>query len=117
MARVMYMVTIEVAPDVEDRWNSWHSEQHVPELLAQPGFLGARKYRDPDEGKDGWARYIVLYELESPEALEAYLAGAEVGRLRQDYAERFGPVTRLFRQIAIETETFAPAARGQTQLA
>ena len=72
MARVLYMVTIEVSPESEARWDSWHSEHHVPDLLAQPGFLGARKFRDPDEGKDGWARYLVLYEVESPEALAEY---------------------------------------------
>ncbi|HLL52452.1 MAG TPA: DUF4286 family protein [Myxococcaceae bacterium] len=117
MARVLYMVTIEVSPESEARWDSWHSEHHVPDLLAQPGFLGARKFRDPDEGKDGWARYLVLYEVESPEALEAYLSGTEVNRIRQDYQERFGTVTRLSRQIAIETESFPPVARTQTQLA
>jgi len=107
MARVLYMVAIEVAPEAEAEWNAWHNTHHIPEVLAEPGFLGARKFRDPDEGKEGWARYLVHYELENPEALDQYLSGRSVARIREDHAERFGSVTRLSRQIAVEVATFS----------
>jgi len=111
MARVLYMVAIEVAPEAEAEWDAWHNTQHIPEVLTEPGFLGARKFRDPDEGKDGWIRYLVHYELETPEALDQYLAGRSVVRIRKDHVDRFGRVTRLSRQIAVEVATFSSPLR------
>ena len=51
-----YIVTIEVSPAAEQTWSRWQSEHHIPEVLAEPGFLGARKLRDTQLAEDGWIR-------------------------------------------------------------
>jgi hypothetical protein len=99
MASALYCVTIEVDPAAVDEWNRWYTEHHVPDVLAQPGFLGAQRYADEALAKDGWKRFVSMYEVESPRALEEYLAGDAVTRLRADHVERFGKVTRLSRQV------------------
>ena len=95
----VYAVQAEVAPGSEAEWERWYTEHHVPEVLAEPGFLRARKLRSVEPAGDGWTRYLVLYELESQEAIDAYLAGSAVARLRQDHKDRFGGVTRLSRLV------------------
>jgi hypothetical protein len=53
--------------DDEDRFNAWYDEEHVPDRLALPGFLSARRYKAAsDEGP----RYLALYDLESTHVLK-----------------------------------------------
>lgn len=101
MSLAVYVVTIEVAPDAEERWNEWHGAHHVPAILREPGFLGARKFRAAETTPDGWVRYVMHFELESLEALQRFL---ETGskRLRQEHVDQFGSVTRVSRQILVE---------------
>src|SRR5262245_648059 len=103
MMRVAYTVTIEVAPAVEAEWDRWHSEVHIPEILAQPGFLGATKYRDESPCFDDWVRYVCRYDVESGEALAAYLRGSESARIRADHDTRWRTTTRVSRQTLVET--------------
>src|SRR5690349_12049095 len=46
-----------VQPQDEDDLNRWYAAEHLPERLAVPGFLGARRYRSP-----GDRTYLALYE-------------------------------------------------------
>jgi quinol monooxygenase YgiN len=98
---VVYVVKVEIAPEAERAWDAWNTEHHIPEVLAQPGFLRATKYRLSD-APGGWARYWVLYDVASRAALDAYLAGEEVRRLRGDHLQRFGGSSRLTREILEE---------------
>lgn len=102
MPHVLYIVTVDVAPASEAAWNDWHARHHMPDLLQQPGFIGARKYVEPSPLTDGWFRYVVFYELESPEALAAYEQGDAAKRIRADHAQRFGEVTRVARRVLHE---------------
>jgi hypothetical protein len=59
----------------EEAFNRWYDEQHVPDLLAVPGFVSAQRFSLKDAtGQDqaGWS-YLALYELETddPDALMA----------------------------------------------
>ncbi len=54
----------EMALDVRDEFEHWHSHEHFPERLALPGF--ARASRWAEAGGEG---FFVLYELSTYEAL------------------------------------------------
>ena len=58
------VVQVEIDPADEEEFNRWYDEEHVPEKLATPGFLGARRFRV----SDGGPRYLVIYELEDADA-------------------------------------------------
>jgi quinol monooxygenase YgiN len=77
-----YIVEIEVDPAAEAPWFRWEIDEHIPEVLAEPGFLDATFYRI--DGPGDWPLYQVLYRLESREALDAYLSGEAVQRLRKE---------------------------------
>jgi len=96
---VVYAVVIEVAPEAEARWAPWHADVHMPEVLAQPGFRGARRWRDVEPAKDGWIRYVVHYQSESVEAIEAYRRSEVAARLRADHDTCYGDVTRISRAL------------------
>src|SRR2546423_1555113 len=42
---VLYMVTVEIDPQAEAAWDAWNTEHHTPEVLREPGFVRAAKYR------------------------------------------------------------------------
>jgi hypothetical protein len=102
MAAVAYVVTIEVAPEIVDEWSRWLDAEHVPALLAQPGFVSATRYRDESIAFDGWTRYVVRYDVDSRDALRAYHASSEAARLRADHDARWGSNARVSRQVWIE---------------
>ena len=99
---VLYVVRVEIAPEAERAWDEWNTAEHIPDVLAQPGFVRATKYRLSATTPDGWARYWVFYEVETRADLDAYLAGDEVKRLRGEHLERFGGASRLTREILEE---------------
>lgn len=105
MSGVVYLVKVEVDPGSAAAWDSWNTAQHIPDVLRQPGFVRATKWKVEGGAKDGWLEYWIGYEAESREALEAYLTGDAVKGLRADQLARFGPVVRLSRAILLPVVT------------
>ena len=66
-AKGLLLVMMEIDPEHEAEFNRWYDEEHVPERLAIPGFLSARRYRVIEGGP----KYLALYELESPDVLQS----------------------------------------------
>lgn len=51
-----------------DEYNLWHTREHVPERLAVPGMLRARRYHRGDGPLPG---FLTLYELETNAVLDS----------------------------------------------
>ncbi len=101
---VIYTVKVEIDPAAEHAWDEWNTRTHIPDVLAQPGFIRATKYKlDTPEGE--WSQYLVWYEVDSRESLDAYLSSEAVIRLRAEHQERFGSAARLSRMILTPTIT------------
>ena len=107
-SNAVYRVTIEVAPDAEQSWAQWHAAVHMPEVLAQRGFLGVTRWKDQARAADGWARYVVHYRAESLAAIAAYRSSPEAARLRDDHDARYGKVTRIDRSLLAEPVFVGP---------
>ncbi len=60
------VVTASVDPAVEDEWNQWYSDVHLPEIAACPGFLDAARYVSVDEHDQ--RTYLTLYRLDGQDA-------------------------------------------------
>lgn len=106
MTPALYVVSIEVAPEAEPAWLSWMRELHIPEVLREPGFVRCRLWKDTAPAQDNWVRYVAQYELTRPEALERYLQGEAVKRLRADGVTRFGTAMRATRATLTEVASF-----------
>jgi len=108
---VVYLVKVEVSPRSERAWDAWNTAQHIPDVLREPGFVRATKWKVEGAVEDGWAEYWIGYEVESRETLEAYLTGDAVKRLRADQVAHFGPVVRLSRAILLPVVSVERPAR------
>jgi len=83
-----------VDPEVEDDWNRWYDEVHVPDMLRCPGWRSADRYvYDGDEGR----RYISVYDVSGPEALQS--DEFEAARGWGPFTGRVQHVTRLYRKV------------------
>jgi len=92
----------EMTPDAswEDEFNDWYDHEHIPLRIAA-GFRSAQRYR-----AEGTRNYLVVYEIDSPEALKtpAYLA---VKNNPSDRTRRMlRSVTGFTRYIAEETGSY-----------
>jgi hypothetical protein len=62
--RGLLMVYVDVPTEVEDEFNRWYNEEHIPERLSIPGVLNAARY----VAVRGGPKHLACYELSEPEA-------------------------------------------------
>jgi hypothetical protein len=66
--RAIFLVYTDlVDPRYDEEFNAWYNTEHLPDLLALPGFLDAARY----VATKGGPRYLAAYELESVDAIQA----------------------------------------------
>jgi hypothetical protein len=72
--RGLLLTLTEPPPVMEEEFNAWYDDEHLPERLAIPGFRSARRW--VADVKPGEGKYLATYELDSLGVLEspAYLA-------------------------------------------
>ena len=72
------VVTVQIDVSVEDAWNEWYDEVHLPATLACPGVISGARYMSTgdassiDHGErstDTTKIYTTIYEIEGPETL------------------------------------------------
>ena len=100
--RVLYIVKSIVDPKVEDEWNMWHTNSHVPDVLKEPGFLGATKFRQAEPAGDK-AEYWTIYEMRGMKAYQEYRASEAAKKLRSEHDRKFGGSTKLERFLLVKT--------------
>jgi hypothetical protein len=115
-------VMLDIDPTIDDReFNTWYFEEHIAERLSCPGFISARRF----EAVEGSPRFLAIYDLEGPEALQTPeykgLAGspAKVNKLlRRDGSERTMAMLAGFRNavrnvyVEIDPKAFGCDERG-----
>ncbi|HEV7476915.1 MAG TPA: hypothetical protein VGO02_04160 [Burkholderiales bacterium] len=62
--RGLLLTITEPPPAMEEEFNAWYDDEHLPERLAIPGFRSARRWT--------WQKsYLATYELDSPGVLNS----------------------------------------------
>ena len=98
MSAVVYEVNLAVDADVLDAYRAWLVD-HVAEILALPGFTGARTWDVVDPPPpEGVAHLCVQYALRDAAALQDYLR-EHAPRLRAEGIARFGERVRATRRV------------------
>src|SRR5262245_8764291 len=63
----IFLVYTDVDASHDDEFNAWYNTEHLPDLLALPGFLDAARYA----AVKGGPKYLAVYELETADALKS----------------------------------------------
>jgi hypothetical protein len=87
-------------PTLEDEFNDWYINEHSDKLLALPGFRAATRYRAV--GLDDSVRYLTIWTLDRPDALEsAEYRAARGGTWPQRYEAHIADWSRtVYEEIA-----------------
>jgi hypothetical protein len=88
---------MNVAPEVEDDFNAWYDQEHLPALAGVPGTLAARRYRSGEA--QGSHRYVAIYHLTSPSVArsKAWIDAVETpwtARIRPHFRDRLRILAR-----------------------
>jgi hypothetical protein len=67
----IYVVQMDVPPAQEAEFNRVYDEEHVPMLSKVPGVRSAARYRLEETNKEGMARYMAVYELDTPDVIKS----------------------------------------------
>ena len=95
---IVYEVDLALDAGIAGEYRDWLSA-HVGELLALPGFAGARVFEVLEPAPaPGEARLCVQYTLRDAAALERYLR-EDAPRLRAAGLARFGDRFRASRRV------------------
>ena len=73
---VLNIVAGDCAAEVEDKFNRWYNEVHIPMLMAYDGLKKASRYKLAGESK-GQAKYLAFYEFESDKAMADFMTSPE----------------------------------------
>ena len=83
------IVASECDPALEKEYNSWYDNIHLPMFMGYEGLKKASRYRCTGEGKDV-ARYLVVYEFETSEALAGFPKSEAFAAAVRDFDEKWG---------------------------
>jgi heme-degrading monooxygenase HmoA len=95
MARpAIFVVKATISRDEESAFNEWYDTVRSAEAARVPGCLGMKRYATLDldsthAGAEPW-QYMVCYEFESEEALQAFVRSDTLRAMTKDYNARFG---------------------------
>ncbi len=77
MARYKLVALSNAAQGRDDDYNEWYNTQHMPDVLAVPGFVSAERLTCIGEGPH---RYLAIYEIETD----------DIGAVLAEFAKRPG---------------------------
>ncbi len=64
-------------PEVEEKFNKWYDEIHIPLLLKFKGITEVTRYKLMTETEE-YPKYLAIYTFESQSAFEAYETSPEL---------------------------------------
>lgn len=93
---ILYNVTIQVDPSIDDAWLSWMKEEHIPDVLSTGLFTEAKCWRLLDHQEGAGATYAVQYLSPAISMYQQYIE-QHAPRLRKKGQEKWGDKFIAFR--------------------
>jgi len=87
--QILLIIRTDVVPEMEEEFNHWYDEEHIPRLLAVPGVIWAKRGINIGNGQ----KYIAIYEHENPEVQHT---SAYRDALETEWTQRIRPHLRNF---------------------
>ena len=80
MSEYLYLVQMDVPPELEADFNRIYDTQHIPEITRVPGVLGVKRYV-LEKPVAGMPKYAALYRVDSPDVPQgpAWVAASDTG--------------------------------------
>ena len=77
------IVATECQPEVEEKFNSWYDDIHIPMLLKSGLIKEVTWFRRVGDGED-YPKYVVIYEFKDISTFNRYEASQELAAAIED---------------------------------
>ena len=97
-SKLIYNVTVKLEPSVDEDWNSWMKDVHIPDVM-KTGYFESYKFsqllfQDDSEGKT----YAIQYTCSSMDKLKEYQS-THAPALQKEHTDRYKGRFVAFRSI------------------
>jgi hypothetical protein len=84
MEKLVLIVASECDAEVEDDYNAWYNDVHLPMFMKYEGLKRTSRYQLGSDSPD-CARYLAFYEFETPEALAGFTESEAYAEAVRDF--------------------------------
>ena len=95
---IVYNITINIDPSIEEQWVSWQKQEHIPGVMATGRFYDYKFYRLLEQHATDGHTYIVQYFATSIDQYNAYIEEFSQS-LRQKAVDKWDNQFIAFRTI------------------
>ena len=85
---IFFIVATECVPEVEEKFNKWYDEVHIPMLLEMKGLKEVRRYKLVRGNNDQYPKYMATYVFEDMEAYEEFENGPVLAAAKRKWPKR-----------------------------
>jgi hypothetical protein len=96
--RIIYNVTIKVAPSIAAQWLSWLLNDHIPEVMSTSCFTDHRVLKLLDIDEEEGTTYVIQYSACAMEDYTRYLK-EHADNLRKKSFDKWGDNFIAFRTL------------------
>ncbi len=86
MAKIINMVSTECQPEVEEKFNKWYNEVHIPLLFKYKGMKKVTRYKILNKTGE-FPTYLCIYEFDNPSEYKSYSESKELADARAEMNE------------------------------
>ena len=101
MSEYLWIVQMDIPPELEAEFNRIYDNDHIPEMLKVPGVLGVKRYA-LEKPVPGIPKYAAHYRVSSPDVphSQAYAEAADIGDFKPKLRPHISNLTRnLFKLL------------------
>ena len=85
IGNTVLVVTMEVDEADEAEFNKWYNEQHLPERMAIPGYISARRFKLEGDSNNSALKYLCIWEMDDGSPLQSVMYKVQNARPTQLY--------------------------------
>ena len=85
IGKTVLVVTMEVDESDESEFNKWYNEQHLPERMAIPGYVSARRFKLEGDNNSNALKYLCIWEMDDGSPLQSEMYKSQNARPTELY--------------------------------
>ncbi len=90
MTTAINMVMVDCRKEIEEAYNKWYDQVHIPMCLKYKDMLRATRYRLL-HGPEGQSRYLTIYEFQDKASMDAFSSSPECTAATSEMRQTWQP--------------------------
>jgi antibiotic biosynthesis monooxygenase (ABM) superfamily enzyme len=86
--RAIVVISTDCSPEMEQQFNDWYNNVHIPMALKYPGMLKASRYQLSSTNSQRKS-YLTIFEFRDDKAMQAFPGSPEVAAAKEEMQQRW----------------------------